>query len=167
MKIFLTLLLALALLAVESVFVKYVGFEVTRIDVTVALVAFLALRASTIQGAFCSFGIGYMLDLMSGRPTGLYTFLAMLTFLVGRLAGSLVDVRSRTTFALFALGADVGHTLLGSFFIWMTSRGASGLSGLTAIPVQAVLTALVAFLLHPLLQKLDTGDERTQSSLLG
>ena len=39
--------------------------------------------------------MGYLLDLMSGQPTGLFTFLAVFTFLVGKLVASLVDVRTR------------------------------------------------------------------------
>ena len=61
---------------------------------TVAIVAFLSLRAGLLEGAVASYAIGYLLDLMSGRPTGLYTLLAVVTFLLGRIAASLVDVRS-------------------------------------------------------------------------
>lgn len=165
MKFLITLGLALFLLSVEAVVVKYLGFEVTRIDVTVALVTFLALRASTMEGAFASYGIGYLLDLMSGRPTGLYTFLAVLTFLVARLAASLVDVRTRAAFALFVVGADLGHGLLAFFFSWMTSRGGAPAGSLTSLPVQALLTGLAAFALYPLLRRFE-GEDRQQAGLL-
>ena len=60
-----------------------------------------------------SFAVGYLLDLMSGRPTGLYTFLAVLTFLLGRLVGVAGGrALGARRFALFAMGADVGHGLL-------------------------------------------------------
>ncbi len=166
MKFILTVLLALVLLSIESVVVKYFGFAVTRIDVTVVLVAFLALRASTLEGAFASFIAGYLLDLMSGRPTGLYTFLAVLTFLIGRLAASLVDVRTPLSFALFAIGADVGHSLLAAFFTWMTSKEATGGALLTGIPLQIALTGLVSILMYPLLRKIDPGNERPQVGTL-
>src|SRR3712207_7973839 len=50
--LFRSLGLALLLLAVQSVFLQTFGLTALRADVTVVLVAFLALRASTMEGAF-------------------------------------------------------------------------------------------------------------------
>jgi rod shape-determining protein MreD len=160
-KFVVTVALALLLLTVESVLVKYLGFSVTRIDVTVAMIAFLSLRASVVEGAFSAFAIGYLLDLMSGRPTGLYTFLGVLIFLLGRLSNSFFEVRSAPSFALFALAVDGGHGLLALFFSWMTTRqsGAVGFS-FAGLVFQVLLTGAAAFVLYPLLRKLDPGSER-------
>lgn len=167
-RMFFTLVLTLLLLTVESVVVKYTGWAVTRIDVTVAVLAFLALRAATLEGAITSFCVGYLLDLMSGRPTGLFTFLAVLTFLAGRLAASVVDVRTPASFALFVMAADAGHQLLGTLLTWMVSvDDARTFAPLYALPVQVLLAGLVAVLLHPLFKRLDPGDsQRTKPSLL-
>jgi len=166
MKFLTTVGLTLLLLTLESVAVKYLGLSVTRIDVTVAVVAFLSLRASTVEGAMSSFVVGYLLDLMSGRPTGLYTFLAVLTFLIGRLAASLVDVRSAAVFVIFTMAADLGHGLLAIFFSWLTSRDAAFGSNLSALPLQVALTGLAALLLYPLFRKFDSGAERSEVGLL-
>ncbi|MFL5319844.1 MAG: hypothetical protein ACJ790_09315 [Myxococcaceae bacterium] len=162
------LLLSLGLLTLESVVVKYTGFSVARVDVTVAVLCFLALRAATLEGAITSFCVGYLLDLMSGRPTGLFTFLAVLTFLVGRLAASVVDVRSSTSFALFVMAADAGHVLLGTVFTWMVSPDDARTFGpLYALPAQVILTGIAAVLLHPIFKRLDPGDsQRVKPSLL-
>jgi len=125
MKFLVTVLLSLLLLSIESVVVKYLGLTVSRIDVTVAIVAFLGLRASLSEGALSSFCVGYLVDLMSGQPTGLYTFLSVFTFLICRLAGTLVDIRSGPSFALFAAAADLGHAVLSVFFLWLTSSQAA------------------------------------------
>ncbi len=101
-----------------------------RIDVTVAIVAFLALRAGLLEGAVAAYAVGYLLDLMTGQPTGLYTLLALVTFLLGRIAASLVDVRSAMSFAGFAMAADVAHGLLA----W----GISAVSGKQLAPGRAV-----------------------------
>ncbi|MGQ0503766.1 MAG: hypothetical protein ACT4TC_00450 [Myxococcaceae bacterium] len=163
MKFLLTVALALLLLTVESVVVKYSGFAVTRIDATVAIIVFLALRANTLEGAFSSFSIGYLLDVMSGQPTGLYTFLGVLTFLLGRLAASLVDVRSAPTYALFTLGADAGHALLASFFTWMTARQTLvGAFSLPSLLLQILLTGFAALALYPLLRRFDPGNDRPE-----
>lgn len=167
MKSVWTVLLAWALLVVESVVVRAWGWSVTRVDVTVVVVVFLALRSSTLEGAIAAFACGYLLDVMGGQPTGLYTFLAMLTFLVARVFGSLVEVRSAVSFGLFAAAADAGHGLVAAFFTWLTSREGSVYSGvLSAIPLQILLTGVAGLLLYPVLRKLEAGPERSSFGVL-
>jgi hypothetical protein len=160
--------LSLVLLAVESVLVKYLGLTLARIDVTVAVVAFLSLRAGLLEGASGAFAVGYLLDLMSGRPTGLYTFLAVLTFLLGRLARSLVEVRGPGGFALYAMGMDAVHGLLALLVTWLTSKtlGVAFLSP-AGLPLEVVLTGVAAFCLYPLLQRFGPAAERVEPGLLG
>jgi hypothetical protein len=160
MKFLVTVGIALALLTLESVVVKQAGMVLGRIDVTVVLVAFLALRATLLEGAFSAFAVGYLLDLMSGQPTGLFTFLAVFTFLVGRLVSTFVDVRGAMSFALFAMGADVGHGLLSAFFTWLTVKDGSTSSLLAGLPLQVVLTGAAALALFPLLRRFEASQER-------
>jgi hypothetical protein len=165
MKFLVTVGLALALLTLESVVVKQAGLVLGRIDVTVVLVAFLALRATLLEGAVSAFAVGYLLDLMSGQPTGLFTFLAVFTFLVGRLVSTFVDVRGAMSFALFAMGADVGHGLLAAFFTWLTVKDGSTSSLLSGLPLQVVLTGAAALALFPFLRRFEASQER-QTGLL-
>jgi hypothetical protein len=165
MKLLLTLVLTLLFLALESVAAKYLGLGVARIDVTVAIVAFLSLRAGLLEGAVASYSIGYLLDLMTGRPTGLYTLLALVTFLLGRVAGSLMDVRSGRSFALFAMAADVTHGLLAWGISGVSSKQVA-LSGLSGLPMEVLLTGVAALLLYPLLRRFGLGAERRDPRLL-
>ncbi|MET0406563.1 MAG: hypothetical protein ABW123_29365 [Cystobacter sp.] len=164
MKFLLTLALTLALLTLESVVVQQLGLAISRIDVTVVLVAFLALRASMLEGAFSSFAVGYLLDLMSGQPTGLFTFLAVFTFLMGKLVVRLMDVRGRASFVFFAMGADLGHGALVSFFSWLTNKDGSALALLPGLPLQAALTGVAAALLYPLLRRFEASQDRSSSA---
>lgn len=166
MRLLVTLVLTLFLLALESVVVKYLGLSVTRIDVTVAIVAFLALKAGLLEGAVAAYAVGYLLDLMTGQPTGLYTLLALVTFLLGRMAASLVDVRSATSFAGFAMAADVAHGLL-AWGISTVSGRHPQLVGLSGLPLEVVLTGLAALALYPLLRRFGLGAERREPGLLG
>jgi rod shape-determining protein MreD len=167
MKYLVTVGIALVLLVFESVLVKYIGFSVTRVDVTVALIVFLALRANTLEGALSSFSIGYLLDVLSGHPTGLYTFLAVLVFLFAKLAASLVDVRSVFSFVLFTAAADFGHGLLAVFFTWMTSKeGSVPTATLSGLPLQIALTAAAAVLMWPLLRKIVPANDRPEVGAL-
>jgi hypothetical protein len=160
--------LSLVLLALESVLVKYLGLTLARIDVTVAVVAFLSLRAGLLEGASGAFAVGYLLDLMSGRPTGLYTFLAVLTFLLGRAARSVVEVRGAFGFALYAMAMDAVHGLLALLVTWLTSKtlGVAVLSP-AGLPLEVFLTGVAAFCLYPLLQRFGPSVERVEPGLLG
>ncbi len=166
MRFLLTVALALGLLTVESVVVKYLGLSLVRIDVTVVLVVFLALRSGMLEGAVSAFSVGYLLDVMSGHPTGLYPFLAVLVFLVVRLGGAVVDARSPVAFMAFTAAAELGHGLLAAFFNWMTSKEGQVPASLSVLPLQVLLTVIAAVALWPLLKRFEAPQERAQPSLL-
>lgn len=151
--------LALLLLSFESVLVKQLGLEVTRIDVGLALVVYAGLRATTLEGAFSAFAVGYLLDVFTGRPTGLFPALAVLVFLLVRAGGLLVDGRSRGAYVLFTAGATAVHALLAVFFSWLTSRSGSGhVLTLSGMPLQVVLTTLAGLAMFPLLERIEPGE---------
>jgi rod shape-determining protein MreD len=159
--------LALLLLSVESVLVKTFGFEVTRIDVGLALVVYAGLRCTTIEGALSAFSVGYLLDVFTGRPTGLYPALAVLVFLFVRAAGMLVDGRSRGAYALIVAAATVGHALLAVFFSWLTSASGGGhVLSLSGVPLQVVLTTVAGTAMWPLLKKIEPGERPEPGVLL-
>ena len=158
--------LAIVLLSVESVIVQTFGFDVTRIDVTVALLVWLGLRGTTIEGALTSFAIGYLLDVFSGRLTGLYPMLGVAVFLGARAAGQLLDGKSRPSFALLTAAATFGHALSAFLLTWLTSRVGEGRGwSLSGVPMQVLLSAVSAALLFGLLKKLEPG-ERPKPGLL-
>ncbi len=166
MRFIVTLAVGLLLLCVESVAVQAFGFTVTRIDVTLGLIVFLGLRANTAEGAFTAFCLGYLLDVFTGRPTGLYPFLAVLTFLGVRLLASFVDARARVLYAALTGAATLAHALLVVFFSSLTSLDGGVVGTLSGVPLQVVLSSVVAFLLWPLLLKLDPGQERPKAGVL-
>jgi rod shape-determining protein MreD len=110
--------------------------------------------------------VGYLLDMMSGQPTGLYTFLAVFTFLIGKLVASVVDVRTPMAFALFAMGADAGHGLLAAFFTWLTVKEGATVALLPGLPLQVALTGLTALALYRVLKKFESRQDRPQMGLL-
>ena len=166
MKLALTLVLTLLFLALESVAVKYVGLGVARIDVTVAIVAFLSLRAGLLEGAVASYAVGYLLDLMTGRPTGLYT-LPGGGHLPARPGGRRRwwTCGRRRSFALFAMAADATHGLL-AWGVGSVSGKQVSLSGLSGLPLEVLLTGLAALVLYPLLKRFGLGAEKRDPGLL-
>lgn len=158
---------ALFLLALESVLVKTFGFEVTRIDVGLALIVYAAVKSPLLQGAFTAFSVGYLLDVFTGHPTGLYPALGVLVFLLVRAAGVLLDGRSRVAYVLLTAGATLGQSLLAVLFHWLTSADGDGHAlSLSGVPLQVLLTALAGFALWPLLSRIEPGERPRPGSLL-
>ena len=162
----LALRMALGLLTLESVVAQFTDHAVVGLDVTVVIVAYLALKALPLEGAITSFGVGYLLDILSGRPSGLYTFLAVLAFVGGKLGSSLVVVNSRRRFALFAGAVEVGHALAAWLLQSAVARDPVGTGPLASLPLQVLLTSGAAFLLYPVLKVLEPGEDRSGKELL-
>ena len=158
--------LALGLLTVESVAAQFTSHAVAGLDVTVVIVTFLALRARWLEGAVTAFGVGYLLDVVSGRPSGLYTFLAVLAFVAGKLGSSLVVVNSRQRFALFTAAVEAGHALVAWTLQGVVARDPVGTGPLGSLPLQLLLTGGAALLLYPALKVLEPGKDRSGQDLV-
>jgi hypothetical protein len=165
MRILWTVVLAFVVLSAESVLARYFGPMPLRMEITVVAICFLALRAGTLPGEAVSFLLGYLLDAMSGRATGLFTFLGVFLFLLGRVTASLVQVRSAMGFAFFVLGGDVVHGMLSLVFSWMVLPEPPAFSALS-LALQAVLTAVGAFILYPVFARLEPDGDRPKAGAL-
>jgi rod shape-determining protein MreD len=119
-----------------------------------------------VEGAFTAFALGYLFDALTGRPTGLYAFLAVLVFLVVRVANGVIDARTRGLYALATGAATLGTGLLAAFFTWLTSRDGGQAAGLKGLPWQVLFTFLAALLMWPLLRKVNPGQERPEPGVL-
>lgn len=160
------LALSLVVLSIEASVVRVFGWAMAPLDITVALVVYVAIFAATVEGAFTAFALGYMLDALSGRPTGLYAFLAVLLFLAVRVGNSLIDARTRGLYALATGASTLAMGLLAAFFTWMTSRGGGQAAGLSGLLWQVLVTFIAALVLWPLLRKLNPGQDRPEPGVL-
>jgi len=166
MKFLLFSLLLLVLLSVESVAATTLGLSVTRFDVSIAVVVFLALRATLLEGAFTSFAAGYLLGVFTGRPTGLFPFLAVLIYLLVRATSSVVDARARSTTAMLTGVAALLHGLLAFFFTWLTAKaGISTPFSFGGLLLQGLLSAVAAALLFPLFRRIEPGEHPAPGGL--
>lgn len=156
----------LLLLTIQSVVLQTLGAQSLRVEFVVILVAFLSLRATRGAGATTAFALGYLADFFTARPTGLYTFMAVLLFLLGRMVANVVDVRTPIAFALYAGAATTAHGLLAAFFVWLTSKGPGTAAMLSSLPGQVLLTGLFSLLLFPLLRRMDPGTARPEVGAL-
>ena len=168
MKAVLATLMGLVSLSLASVLAHRLGPGGLRLEVTPVLVAYACLALNTPQAAAVSFAAGYLTDLMTGVPTGLYALAAMLTFVVCRVAAALVDTRGRWGFGALAAAMDVVHQLLafGLLSLFAGRSGGPALGSLSVVLPTAALTGAYALLLWPLFHRLDLAFDREEPGLL-
>lgn len=77
-----TLLMAAILLSLTSAVGR---FETLRPDVVAPILVFCALELELLPGLFVLSGVGYLADVFSGEPAGLYWGSSVLVFLLLRL----------------------------------------------------------------------------------
>jgi len=114
LRIFLVVLVCMALAVLESVIPFLLHLRAARADLLLSVVLYLALHDDIVQGAALSAAAGYLSDLTSATPAFLYTFLAVLTFVVVRMAGSALKTEGGVQSAAIAFGASVIHSIVAS-----------------------------------------------------
>jgi rod shape-determining protein MreD len=154
---FLLVIIVCILLAIaESVLPFLVHFRVARVDLMLVVVLYLALHDDVMEGAALSAVAGYLADLTSATPAFLYTFLAVLTFVVLRTAGSGLKTEGGAQSAVVAFGAAVVHSLTASLvFGFFTGSGVHVET--QAMLLSALGTGLLAPLVFAILRRLDSG----------
>lgn len=168
MKALLYIALALATAALQAAVLRWAGGGAFSLALPLAIVVYLALHATNVEGAVAAAGVGYVMDLMTGGPKGLMTFLAVALFLLARLAGSALDVRGRIGFAaLTALGTFLyGGAVLGLVALVSSAEAAPGPALLRRVTVEALLTGLASPIVFGLLRWIDGLFVREEPGLL-
>ncbi len=168
MKLLLHLLLALLLASSQAALLHLLGGGAFSVALVLPCVVYLGLRAGIVDGVLSAAAMGYVLDILSGAPKGLMTFLCVLLFLFSRLAGASLDIRGRVGFALLS---GVGTLFLG-LGAWLLTRSVStpeaapGGRLLWRILVEAILTGVLAPLVSWLMLRIDRLTEREEPGLL-
>jgi rod shape-determining protein MreD len=154
LRIALVLLVAMALAVLESVIPHLLHLRAARPDLLLVVVLYLALRDDIMQGAALSAAAGYLSDLTSATPAFLYTFLAVLTFVVVRTAGAALRTEGGIQSAAVAFGASVGHSILATL-IFGSFTGAGFHLEISTMIWSAFGTALAAPLVFAVLRRVD------------
>ena len=152
----LVVLVCAALGVLESVIPFLLHLKAARPDLLLIVVLYLALNDDVMQGAALSAVAGYFSDLTSATPPFLYTFLAVLTFVVLRIAGSALKTEGGAQSAAVAFGASMVHSLIATaVFGFFTGAGFH----LEVPPLlwSAFGTALAAPIVFSILRRLDAG----------
>jgi hypothetical protein len=160
--------LALVLAALQASLLRWVGGGAFSLALPLVLVVHLGVGAATVEGAVASAGVGYVVDLVTGGPKGLMTFLAVLLYLFSRLAAASVDVHGRVAFAvLTALGVFLfGAGALGVIHLVTPAEVSPGAPLLGRVGVEALATGVASVAIVPLLRRVDGWFRREDPGLL-
>jgi hypothetical protein len=168
MKPVVTFLFALILVAVQAALLRYVGGGAVTISLALPCVVYLGLHGGNTDGALGSAGIGYILDLTSGGPKGLMTFLAVVLFVACRVVGAGVEIRGRIGFVLLStLGTFVFG--IGVLVMRRAASPAESAPGAWLLPrmlLDAVLTGLASPFVAAAMRKIDGLFNKEEPSLL-
>ncbi|TMA30059.1 MAG: rod shape-determining protein MreD [Deltaproteobacteria bacterium] len=156
LRIVLVILVCVALGVIESVVPFLFHLTAARPDLLLIVVLYLALHDDVVEGAALSAAAGYLSDLTSATPAFLYTFLAVLTFVVVRLGGSALKTEGGVQSAAVAFGASLVHSLIATL-VFGFFTGAGFHLEIGSLLWSAIGTAIAAPIVFSILRRLDAG----------
>lgn len=159
---------ALLVAALQVALLRWLGGGAVPVLLLAACVVHRALHGGNVDGSIAAAGIGYVLDLVTGTPKGLMTFLAVLVFVLARGVSAAVDVRGRAAFGLLSGGAALLLSLGALILTRYTSADevAPGLALVPRVVAEAFVTGLAAPLLLGPLRRIDALFHREEPGLL-
>lgn len=161
-------LAGLLLAAIQAVLLRWVGGGRLPLQLLVPCIAWLGLKAGNVEGIAAAAGIGYLMDLFSGTPAGLFTFLGVVLYLFSRAAGLAVDLQERSGFAVLC-GAGSLVVAFGAVALQRGFGAPDAEPGLLLLPrilAEAALAALASPLVHVAMTRLDGLLGREEPGLL-
>jgi cell shape-determining protein MreD len=150
-------LFALLLAGIQAALLRWLGGGAFSASILAACVVYVALNGGNVDGAVASAGVGYVLDIVSGSPKGLMTFLAVLLFVGVRAVGGAVDVRSRAAFAALS-GVAAFAMSLGALILTRYTVAPEAQPGAALLPrmlLEAVVTAAASPLVLAGMRRMD------------
>lgn len=160
-------LIAFALLIAQSVFARvlspYPFSPYLELPMVFALGTAPGVRL--VRGAGTSFVLGYLFDVFTGNPLGIYTFSFVAGYLGARLVGYLMSFRG----VVFEMSLTFGLTLtVGGIVEVIRSAAPAGMTWSAGALVASLLasslaTAIIAPLLFALVRRVDPATARSSS----
>lgn len=157
LRVTLVFLVCLVAMVVESVFPFILGLSRARADLLLSVVLYLALNDEPISGAGLSAVAGYLGEIGSATPPGLYTFLAVLTWLVVRISARGLRSDGGPLSAIIAFVACIVHSLLAAGVFYLVAPAPAEFHfAIGAALLAALMTALAAPIVFGVLRRIDS-----------
>ncbi len=156
LRVALVVLVCLLFSVLESVVPFLFHLRVARADLLLSVVLYLALHDDVIEGAALSAVAGYLADLTSATPACLYTFLAVLTFVIVRTTGSALKTDGGLQSAAIAFVASLVHSAVAALLLGFVASGVFSIQ-ITPLLWSALGTAIAAPFVFNILRRIDAG----------
>jgi len=168
MRTLLRSVFALLLVALQGVLLHFVGGGAFSLALPLAVVVYLGLQDENVEGLLGAVVVGYLMDASSGGPRGLLVFLAVVVFLLARLAGATVHLGGRRGFALLTGALALVFGLVAFLFTRYVSppEAVPGARLLVRILVEAILTGAASPAVMWAMERIDGIFEKDEPGLL-
>jgi rod shape-determining protein MreD len=168
LRIGLLMLVCIGVSVLQSVLPLLLAVRDARADLLLCVVLYLALHDEWVQGGALSLFAGYLSDLGSAMPVGLYSFLAVLTFVVIRLAASAFKTDRGPRVVVLAVAASLVHSLFASLlFRFLVQGGGAFRLHLAGALWSALATGLGGLFVFAVLRRIDEGFRQHESAATG
>ena len=150
------LLFGWLLLILQTSLLKFLSLGAVIPNLVLLIVLYLGLFHQFRQGCALTFCLGYMMDLFSGCPTGLYIFLFLGSFSLAQLIREMFYLKSRLFQIVFILIFSLGNDFFLFLLLWVFSSPVSLSSSLfKGIILQGIYNTAVGPFLFLFLERVD------------
>lgn len=144
---------AVFLLCLQTTILNHLPFLPVKPDLTIIMVAYVGIFHPDVRGLLLAFTLGYVLDVLSGNMTGLYSLLRIFTFVFIKLSGQRFYLKTiPAQFLLITLLSLVDGIFLLSILNAFKLIYDPWPFLLTLLPAQAVVTGLTGPIIFFLLK---------------
>lgn len=152
----LVVLVCIVASVLEAVVPHLFHLRSARADLLLSVVLYCALHDDIVEGAALSATAGYLSDLTSATPACLYTFLAVVTFVVVRTVGGPLKTDGGIQSAAVAFAASLVHSVVAMLLFSFVANGSEGLVWQPGPLLWSALgTALAAPMVFAVLRRID------------
>ena len=149
-------LLGFSLVIIQTTLFSFFPLSLFTIDFSLIITIYLGFYRRPFQGSLLSFLLGYVLDVFSGGPSGLYAFLRVLSFGLSKALSGKIFINGflppMAVVFVFSIVDYLSMIILMKVF----QLKLPGVSVMILTPLkQAVLTALFSPLVFRLLHKIE------------
>lgn len=154
MKKFIILISAsLAILTLFTLLLKYFSFIETKPDIILVMVIYIAIASDKSRDIFIAFTLGYLYDIYSGSPVGLFAMLRTVDFIITRFFN--MNFFSKNT--LFFVAITFVISMLDSIYLgYQFNEPTYGFGGIFLDALYlSFINAIAALIMFPLLDKIE------------
>ncbi len=150
------LLIGWLLLILQTTLLKFLSLGVVLPNLVLLTVLYLGLFHRFHRGCALTFFLGYLMDLFSGGPTGLYIFLYLGSFSLAQMIREMFYLKSRLFQIIFILIFSLGNDFFLFLLFWVFSSPVNfSPSLLKWIILQGIYNASVGPFLFLLLERVN------------